>query len=412
MRLFILEMKKIWMAKRTKIMLGVGLALAIVMSFVPISQEYRVYIDQNGEKVVATGMSAIRYTRQERKQYDGVITSKKLKKALKKYKTTLRREGVTNLDDLSLESYTKNIGPVIGVLQTLPAVYENTQTGISKDLLNISLKDAKNHYKQCKNYFRAKVEKKYPNNIGAQKKAKKLYEKVDTPFESYGSFSEYTVSFIEYYKVILLFLCVAMAAPALAEEYQNGSDSILRCTKYGRGKLIVTKIMAFFVLFVAYAAICLGFQLLLLNLSYGTDCLKTSMQVLFSVTSLAPYRLGELEVVLVFSAIVTILSMTSCALYISSKCNNAAVAILLSIFLCIAPTFLYSAIGDHLPLYLFPASAIGVLNNVLTQLTDIHITNIAWLHIWTPTFMTAVAVIELIVFSILAVKNYCMHEVA
>ncbi len=56
------------------------------------------------------------------------------------------------------------------------------------------------------------------------------------------------------YILVLSILCTAIAAPIFANEYQTGSDSILRCTKYGRMKLAVTRILAassiFIVIFV------------------------------------------------------------------------------------------------------------------------------------------------------------------
>ena len=56
--------------------------------------------------------------------------------------------------------------------------------------------------------------------------------------------------YIEFYILSLAILCVAIAAPTFAGEYQTGGDSILRTTQYGRKQLAITKILAAFTLFV------------------------------------------------------------------------------------------------------------------------------------------------------------------
>ncbi len=79
--------------------------------------------------------------------------------------------------------------------------------------------------------------------------------------------------------MFLAILCVAIAAPTFAGEYQTGGDSILRAAKYGRTRLAVTKILAAQVLFIVTFLVGITVHLLILNTAFGTDCLKTSFQM-------------------------------------------------------------------------------------------------------------------------------------
>ena len=57
--------------------------------------------------------------------------------------------------------------------------------------------------------------------------ASEMYEKVEMPFSLYGGYSRDAFDYITLNILILLVLCVSIAAPTFAEGYQNGSDCIL-----------------------------------------------------------------------------------------------------------------------------------------------------------------------------------------
>ena len=87
-------------------------------------------------------------------------------------------------------------------------------------------------------------------NETAQQKALEKYSELDTPFYLHSGISKDAFDYIEFYILFLAILCVAIAAPTFAGEYQTGGDSILRTTKYGHKQLAITKILVAFTLFV------------------------------------------------------------------------------------------------------------------------------------------------------------------
>ncbi len=411
MRMFFLEIRRIIKAKQVIILLGIGGLLALVMSYAPISYETINYIDDNGNKVSVEGMDAIQYKKTIRAPYDGELTPQKVQSALKQYQDTLNEEGVVSEDDLSLSVYTEMISPIQNVVRKLPEIYADSKTGMGKELIDIPVDEVENYYEQCARHLDDTMKLEYKDNIKAQKLAKTMYERVNKPFQLYGGFSMDAVEYIGFYILLLLIICTAIAAPAFSEEYQNGSDSIFRCTRNGRLRLAFIKILSLFAVFAIYVSVCLCLQLVILNFSFGTECLKTSVQVIFSMISLAPYNLGELQIVLVVCGILSILSTISCTLFVSSKCKTTLASILISILICLAPTFICSATANSWVAYLFPSSGIGLRNNMVYQLLDLSILKIGKLNIWSPVLTIVVAIVELIVFSVLTVKSYCEHQV-
>ena len=85
-------------------------------------------------------------------------------------------------------------------------------------------------------------------NETAQQKALEKYSELDTPFYLHSGISKDAFDYIEFYILFLAILCVAIAVPTFAGEYQTGGDSILRTTEYGRKQLAITKILAAFTL--------------------------------------------------------------------------------------------------------------------------------------------------------------------
>lgn len=106
-------------------------------------------------------------------------------------------------------------------------------------------------------------------------------------------------------------MCVAIAAPVFAGEYQTGSDRILRCTKYGRSRLAITKICASGSIFVTVFVLGMTIHLLILDLAFGMGCLKSSLQMLFSVINLPDINLGQLQVILALAGLLSMLASVS-----------------------------------------------------------------------------------------------------
>ena len=253
-------------------------------------------------------------------------------------------------------------------------------------------------------------QKDYPT---ARQFATDKYAKLNQPLCIYSGMSRDAFDYIELYILVLSILCIAIAAPVFANEYQTGSDSILRCTKYGRVKLAVTRIMAACSIFIVMFILGMALHLTILNLAFGTECLKTSFQILFSIISLPNINLGQLQIILVLAGLLSVLATISCTFFLSAKCKDSLTALLISIVILFLPIFTYSAIGGASWLStLLPSSGIGMQNNFLYQLGNFNFLHIGGMSLWTPYVILILAAIEVPIFLFLAIRSYCKHQVA
>lgn len=413
MRMFIVEIKRILSSRRTLIILGIGLFMSIVMGVLPITYETINYTDSDGTVISLQGKKAIDYKKSIRSQYDGEITTEKLESALATYQKVVQENG--NISDenenFPLAVYTKSISPIKPLLSKMPEVFADSQTGMGSELKDIPIEEAKNFYNKAKTHLRDVISLEYDGNEKIMDMASEMYEQVKTPFSLYGGFSRDAFDYITLNVLILLILCVAIAAPTFAEGYQNGSDNILRCTKFGRIPFVVYKILALFFIIVIYYLLCMSIQIGILNYNFGTECLNTSIQMLFSAVGLLSWNLGQLQIAVVLGGLLSILCTVALTLFISAKVKTALTSILISIVTALLPTIIYVAAGVSWLAYILPSAGIGMQNSFLYQLIDINFLPIGSGGVWTPYIIVGVAIVELIIFTVLSIYSYCSHRV-
>lgn len=410
MRMFRLEIKRIIKTKQTMVLIGIGLLLSLLMAYLPISYESVNYIDNNGTKVSVNGLEAIKYKKSVREINEGIVTTDKVYSALEKYQSVVR-EYESDETKVPLDVYTKKILPIRPLISRVPEVYANPTTGIGTEFMDVQLNNFGDYYEQSTQHLDDIMKIEYAKNTDAKNRAIKMYNKVDKPFQLYGGFSIDAFDYITLYILLLLIICTSIAAPTFSEGYQNGSDSIFRCTKNGRFGMAATKIAALFSIVVIFFAVCISVQLLTLNFAFGTESMKTSVQMLFSAISLVPYNLGELQIAIVVSGLLSLLATMSFSLFVSSKCRSPLTTLLVSMIICFTPTILYGTTGNSWISYLLPSSGIGLRNSMLYQLIDLNFLNVGQVSVWSPYIIIAGALFELILFLILAVRSYCKHEV-
>ena len=186
----------------------------------------------------------------------------------------------------------------------------------------------------------------------------------------------------------------------------------MRCTKHGRSRLAIVKILAALTIFVISFTICISLHLLISNLAFGQECMKTSMQVLFSVISLPALHLGQLQAVLAIGGLLSLLATISFTLFLSAKCKDSLSVILIAIVSCLLPIFTYTALGTNWLSFILPSAGIGLQNSLLYQLISFNYLHIGQISFWTPYVILAFAVIETPMFLLLAIRAYCKHQVA
>lgn len=414
MRIYLLEVKRVLKSRRSIILLLIALVMSAIMAWLPVMYEDINQFDQNGNKVAElNGLDAITYKKSLRSANNGEVTPEKLKKALTIYQSAVQPYGEDSIysGEFPTEIYIKKVFPVEFLLGKLPEAFSDPKTGQGTSLMEISPDKLDGFYEQTVQHLEDIMQMEQKGHLAAQEQSLQKYTEVKTPFQFYPGYSRDAFDYIELFIFLLVILCTATATPTFSNEYQTGSDSILRCTKYGRSRLAIVKLLAALTIFTVAFIICISLHLLISNLAFGTECMKTSMQMLFSVISLPAFNLGQLQIALAIGGLLSLLAMISFTLFLSAKFKDSISVILIAIVMCLLPIFTYSA-GANWLTFILPSGGIGLQNSLLYQLTGVTYVHIGQASIWVPYVTVTAAIIEIPVFLFLAVRTYCKHEVA
>ena len=411
MRLFCLEVKRILKSRRTLILLAVALFMAVIMAYLPISFESINRPGENGTIIELNGLDAIQFKREYRQQTYGEVTPEKVADALRIYQKYVPEYGT--VDNIPLDVYTENIMAIRPLLDRLPEAFADPDTGIGADLMEIDPDMVEqNLYGQFASHLNDIMNLEQKEHPSARAFASEKYDEVDKPYQLYSGLSRDAFDYIELYIFILSILCIAMVVPTFANEYQTGSDSIMRCTKNGRVKFSVIRILVAGVIFTVVFIVGMVIHLFIINLAFGAECLKTSFQMLFSIINLANLNLGQLQVILVLAGLLSLLASISCTLFLSAKCRDSLSSLLISLVVMLLPTIIYTALGGSVWLStILPSAGIGLQNNFLYQLYGFNFLYVGDMSFWTPYIILISAAIEIPVFVFLAIRSYCKHQV-
>lgn len=413
MRILSLEIKRILKSRRTLILLAVAMLLSIAMAYLPISFEGINRPNGDGTVTELDGLAAIKYKRDLYASINGEVTPQKIKEAIQTYQDCVNEYGPVEEEGFPLEVNIEKIVPIRPLLKGLAEVFADPLTGIGADLMDINPDDIdQSYYEKCAKHLNDVMKNEQRDYPTAQQKANDKYAKVEKPFTLYAGMSKDAFDYIELYILFLAILCVAITAPVFANEYQTGSDSILRATRHGRVRLAIAKILASCMVFIVVYILGMTVHLFILNWAFGTECLKTSVQMLYSIINLPNWNLGQLQIILVAAGLLSILATISCTLFLSAKCKDSLTVMLISIVVLLTPFFAYAAIGGATWISsILPSAGIGMQNNFLYQLLNFNYLHIGKMSFWTPYVILIFVAIEVPVFLFLAIRSYCKHEV-
>lgn len=411
MRLFWLEIKRVLKSRRTMVLLAVAIVLSLLMAVVPVSFDSINRPNADGSVTELNGYEAIKYKKNYYTTTYGEVTPEKVADALRSYQACIMEYGGAE-DNVPLDVYIERLLPIKPMLRGLVEAYAAPQTLIAADLMEIDPNDVeKTYYEKCYSHLKDIMQVEQEKHPAAQEKASELYEKVDT-FVLNAGLSRDTFDYIELYIMLMAILCIAMTAPLFSGEYQTGADSILRCTKHGRSKLAITKMVASLTIFAITYALCIAVQLLIINFAFGYDCLKTSIQMLYSIINLPNINMGQTEIILAAGGLLSVLACIGCTMFISAKCKDSLSSMLIAIIILFIPLFAYQVFDATWISSILPSAGIGLQNNLLYQLIDFNYLHIGNMSFWTPYVILISAAVEIPVFLILAVRSYCKHQVA
>ena len=416
MRIFGVEVRRILLARRNQIFLIFGLLISVIVPVYSIHGIGYRYMDPDGTYVFLNGLDAVKYRRELYAAYDGEITAGKLEQALSQYQEGVAEAGGLPVNDEAFpqDIYQEKIAPVRELLYLAEKVFTDPDGRSSPwtSLAEVPPAEMSEFYQRVEDYRYDIIDAQYGGNPGVRDAVEKMSAEIERPFQTYGEFSFDSLELFELTVFLLVILCSAIAAPSFSENYESGSDHIIRCAKYGRAPFGVSKICALSVVLTVYYLLCSWIHIGILNAAFGTESLATSVQALREITSLAPVNAGQLEMILIFGGLLTMLSTAGMVLFISAKMDTAFASVLFSLILVMVPIVMYFVFGVSWLSFLWPSSGVGLTNDLLRQLNGMNFLMLGDTAVWTPDVICFFAAAELAAFVILSVCSYCKHQAA
>ena len=315
MRLLKLELKRVFMTRSTLILLFAALLLSFLMAWLPTTFSSNSYTDTHGNTVKLTGLASIEYEKKLQAGIAGTVTPQKVRQAVEQYQSCLKKYGVENSYDLPEGVYQAEILPYAPLLHGVKEAFADPDTGIAPSVMEINPQDLEHYYDVLENRIISLMKMEQKNNPEAQQKAVSMFDKVTKPYQLYPGYSTDAMD----YQIILAFLialfATVIAAPVFTSDYQTGADDILRCTKYGKAKFAITKIISALLICGITYSLCMMIYIIVSNSLFGWECTKNSMQMLYSIVNLPDMNLLKLQCFVALSGLLSILAAISLTLF-------------------------------------------------------------------------------------------------
>ncbi len=335
-----------------------------------------------------------------------------MREAVETYQACLSSYGVTESYDLPEGVYEREILPIAPLLHGVKEAFADPDTGMAPAIMEIDPEQIDDYYSVCEARITSLMAMEQPDSPGAQGKAIKMYRNVEKPFEVYPGMNSTVLDYQNIMGFLVLLFCVVIAAPVFSADYQSGADDILRCTRYGMVSLGMAKLFAALLISTAAFVICVAVHILAAGSLFGWECTRTSVQMMYSIVTLADMDIGGLQFLFAASGLLSVLASVSFTLFLSARCRTTVSSLASSLVFCIAPVVISMTAPGALGTWLcsiLPASGTSIQASVLYAITDFQFLNLAGLSVWTPYAMIGACVIEIPLFAFLAVRSYCRH---
>ena len=404
MRLYYLEMKRLIRTKSVWILMIAMVVLAAVMAYVPVTF-IRAYKTDAGNVQAVTGVQAVKISKETRKDMEGEVTEEKIRQAIRVLNEMYQEYGSSFMEEVSADVYAEKIYPIMPVLN----VIEQVLVPDGKNLYNMETFDVKEE-------DAATIYEKYreemqglSQNPELVKEMQKISGSVKTPFTYESGMTLETVDYYTIYLFLVMFAFIVIASPVYAAEYQTGADDVIRCTKNGRVRIAVTKILVTFTLAVAtFVASSLTFVAVLYIL-YGGSGFGTSIQMGY-VFYLPALTIGSMLKLQIAGGVLFTLATVSFVLFLSSKCKNVQTALISAFGIAILPMILNMAGNNNvlnIMRCILPTGGFGLINGLQSELMARNFALVAGHYIWLPYILLVAAAVAVPVFVGLTIVSYC-----
>lgn len=370
MRLLQLELKRVLKTRMTYLLLAAALVLAVLMAYIPVTFIGWTELDVAGNEVNYTGLAAIQKRKEH--QVSGVITTDIMKEGLEAYQRVYAEYDSKNINGVPAAVFYAELSQYQPFVNDLKEAFADQNT---EGILGLTLDDAAAFYDYLPLRLTSVVRKESSDHSAAQSAAialaLKKFERVQTPYIYYFGATADAMEYESLLIFLLTLLCAAVAAPIFSAEAQTGAEDILLCTRYGQRRLTAVKLGSALLITSAAYLLCGVIWIFTTNSLLGWEGTKTSVQWLFSVTSLLPFTVGQMQWFNLTGSFLLFAAEVAFVLAASAWARNNLTAMTVSLGSVLLPLIVYLVLPERLNSWaeaLLPGSGIGLSNALLYRL--------------------------------------------
>lgn len=341
------EWKKIWTSRLTQISV-IGCSLFLV--FCVCSSIFQITAtDENGQTV--SGMTAVEVLQNTQQRQE--LTQDRVNEIVDQYLEYINNPDTSSNNEayhyLSQEKYSTFYLPNKELLSLITNVYE--EPGSGSDIKDVLENNAGKDFTQA----RLDRDQKYIQLLEENGKLTSIeadywegeVKKISEYQYGYHKGWDMILDALTWPVLIMMIICIGIA-PIFSGEYQSKCDSLILCMKYGKSRLVSTKIIVVWLFTTCvYWGITLIYSAVYLGL-LGTDGADLPIQLKYPAVSVG-YHLSMAEGTIygLILAYFFTLGIAGITLLMSAVLKNAYGVIIIAFLLIIIPTFLSPDTGGY-----------------------------------------------------------------
>ena len=409
MRLLSLEIKRILKSKITWVLLLCSFVFAVLMAYLPVTFEGAIITDPNGNEREISGLKAVQYF-QEMDELFGEVTTEKLRQTVEMYQEVYEAYDSQYGNEVPAAVFYAKLAKYRPYIRGIKEVFANPETGIAAGVRDLDIDRIEDYYEMLPKRLISIMDMEQKNYPSAKEAALGKFERVNRLYRYYYGASGNSMDYETLFIFLMTLFGVIITATVFSSDYQTKADDILRCTKHGRLRIAGIKVLAAFLITGSIYLICGIIWILVTNTLFGWEGTRTSMQLIFSITSLAPFTMGQLQWVNLLGGFILFLATISFTLFLSARAKDNVSALALGLAFALLPVIVYmsvpGALGDWLGCIL-PSGGIGLGNSILYSMYDFIFLHIGRASFWNVDVLLILGVIKIPVFAWGAVSSYC-----
>lgn len=409
MRLLILEIKRILKTKMTWMLLLCSFVFAVFMAYLPVTFEGAVIADPDGSEREISGLKAVQYF-QEMDELFGEVTTEKIRQTVEAYQEVYEAYDSQYGNEVPAAVFYARLAKYRPFIRGIKEVFADPETGIAAGVRDLDIDRVEDYYEMLPERLASIMDMEQKKYLSAKEAALHKFEKVSRPYVYYYGASGNSMDYETLFIFLMTFLGVIITATVFSSDYQTKADDIIRCTKHGRLRIAGVKVLAALLITGSTYLICGTLWILVTNTLFGWEGTKTSMQLIFSVTSLVPFTIGQLQWANLLGGFILFLTTISFTLLLSARARDNVSALALGLVSVLLPVIVYmsvpGALGDWLSCIL-PSGGIGLSNSILYSMYDFIFLHVGGASFWNVDVLLILGVIKIPAFIFGAVFSYC-----